>query len=188
MWPTNSWIIFLYSLEYWLTSVLYKYLVNSVQNQARSTNWHSAIDRSIAIDLATPDFYFWKQGATLANFMLCYQRTFCLVFALLLVATIRMYYCSLEHRRSQGGAKWVMAPKWRKYDVSLWVFLWIHEENVDMLSDPLEPPYNGRAFGTSPKVDLWRHTIVTEHCPPSEILCVRHWQQRCSIGGHHCRL
>jgi len=28
------------------------------------------------------DLYFRKQGATLANFMLCYQRTFCLVFAL----------------------------------------------------------------------------------------------------------
>jgi len=24
------------------------------------------------------------------------------------------------------------------------------------------PPENGRAFGTSPKVDLWRHTIVTK--------------------------
>jgi len=34
----------------------------------------------------------------------------CLRF-LLLVATIRMYYCSLEHSRNQGGAKRVMAPK-----------------------------------------------------------------------------
>jgi len=33
----------------------FRYLVNSMQNQARSTNWHSAIDLSIAIDLlATP--------------------------------------------------------------------------------------------------------------------------------------
>jgi len=66
------------------------------------------------------DLYFRKQGATLANFMLCYQRTFCLVFALFLqVATIRMYYCSLEHRRSQGGAKGFMAPQmkqiWRQF-------------------------------------------------------------------------
>jgi len=55
MWPTNSWIIFVYFLEFWLTSVLYRYLVNSMQNQARSTIWHSAIDRSIAINvLAAP--------------------------------------------------------------------------------------------------------------------------------------
>jgi len=27
-------------------------------------------------------------------------------------------------------------------------------------------PSNGPAFGTSPKVDLWRHTIVTKLCPP----------------------
>jgi len=25
-----------------------------------------------------------------------------------------------------------------------------------------DPPQNGRAFGTSPIVDLWRHMIVTE--------------------------
>jgi len=35
-------------------------------------------------------------------------------------------------------------------------------------------PKNGRAFGTSLKVDLWRHMIVTKLCPPSEIFCVRH--------------
>ena len=37
----------------------------------------------------------------------------CLHF-LLVVATIRMYYCSLEHRRSQGGAKGVMAPQMKQ--------------------------------------------------------------------------
>jgi len=49
---------FLDFLEYWLKSVLFTYLVNSMQNQARSTNWDSAIDLSIAIDLmATPVLY-----------------------------------------------------------------------------------------------------------------------------------
>ena len=38
-----------------IESVLFSYLVNSMQNQARSTSWALAIDRSIAIDwLATP--------------------------------------------------------------------------------------------------------------------------------------
>jgi len=46
-WPTNWWIIFIYFLEYWLKNVLLRYLVNSMQNQARSTKWHSAIDRSM---------------------------------------------------------------------------------------------------------------------------------------------
>ena len=39
---TNWWIIFMYFLEYWLKSFFFRYLVNSMQNQARSTNWHSA--------------------------------------------------------------------------------------------------------------------------------------------------
>jgi len=34
-----------------IESVLFSYLVNSMQSQARSTSWVSAIDRSIAIDL-----------------------------------------------------------------------------------------------------------------------------------------
>jgi len=34
-----------------IESVLFSNLVNSMQNQARSTSWASAIDRSIAIDL-----------------------------------------------------------------------------------------------------------------------------------------
>ena len=46
-WPTNWWIIFMYFLEYWLKNVLFRYLVNPMQNQARSTKWHSAINRSI---------------------------------------------------------------------------------------------------------------------------------------------
>ena len=44
----------------------------------------------------------------LDNFMLCYQRNF------LLVAAIRMYYCSLEHRRSQGLPKGFMAPQMKQ--------------------------------------------------------------------------
>jgi len=40
-----------------LKNILFKHLVNSVQNHARSTNRDSAIDQSIAIDLlATPAF------------------------------------------------------------------------------------------------------------------------------------
>jgi len=36
------------------------HLVNSMQSQAWSTNWHSAIDRSIAIDLlAIPGVQHW---------------------------------------------------------------------------------------------------------------------------------
>jgi len=38
-----------------IESVLFSYLANLMQNQARSTSWASAINRSIAIDLlATP--------------------------------------------------------------------------------------------------------------------------------------
>jgi len=44
-----TFIIFMYFLEYPSKNVLFIYLVNSVQNQARSNNWHSAIDV-----LATP--------------------------------------------------------------------------------------------------------------------------------------
>ena len=39
MWPTNWWIIFRYFLKYCLKSVLFGYLVNSMQNQLRSTSW-----------------------------------------------------------------------------------------------------------------------------------------------------
>jgi len=61
-WPTNWWIIiyqwmdnFNQLMEYWLKSVLIRYLVNSMQNQAQWTNLHSAIGhRSIAIDLLAP--------------------------------------------------------------------------------------------------------------------------------------
>jgi len=35
-----------------------------------------------------------------------------------------------------------------------------------------QTPYNGR-----PKVDLWRHTIMTKLAPPSGIFCVRHFQR-----------
>jgi len=31
-----------------MKNVHFEYLVNSMQSQVRSTNWHSAIDRSIA--------------------------------------------------------------------------------------------------------------------------------------------
>jgi len=37
----------------------------------------------------------------------------CLHFRLL-VATIRMYFCSLEHRRSHGGVKGVMAAQMKQ--------------------------------------------------------------------------
>jgi len=46
-WPTNWWIIFMYFLEYWLKNVVFGYLVNPMQNQARSTKWHSAINQSM---------------------------------------------------------------------------------------------------------------------------------------------
>ena len=39
-WPANWWPIFVYFLEYWLKNVLL-YLANSMQNQTRSTKWHS---------------------------------------------------------------------------------------------------------------------------------------------------
>ena len=45
----------------------------------------------------------------------------CLRF-LLLVATIRMYYCSLEHSRNQGGAKRVMAPQMKQTWASAEIF------------------------------------------------------------------
>jgi len=48
----------MYFIKYWLKNVLFRYVVISVWNQARSTNWDSAIDRSIAIDvLATPGLW-----------------------------------------------------------------------------------------------------------------------------------
>jgi len=37
----------MYFLEYWFKSVLFGYLVNPMQNQVRSTKWHSAINRSM---------------------------------------------------------------------------------------------------------------------------------------------
>jgi len=37
-----------YLLEYCLKNVLFRYLVNLMQNQTRSTKWHSAINRSIS--------------------------------------------------------------------------------------------------------------------------------------------
>jgi len=57
----------------------------------------------------------------LDNFMLCCQRTFCLVFALSFTSCYKsnVYYCSLEHRRSQGWPKGFMAPQmkqiWRQF-------------------------------------------------------------------------
>jgi len=45
-WPTNWWIIFMYFLEHWLKSVLFRYLDNSMQNQARSTD-RSGRDRLV---------------------------------------------------------------------------------------------------------------------------------------------
>ena len=47
-WLTNWWIIFMYFLEYCLKNVIFRYLVNPMQNQMRSTKWHSAINRSIS--------------------------------------------------------------------------------------------------------------------------------------------
>jgi len=33
---------------FWTDTVIFRYLVNPVQNQTRSTYWHSAINRSIS--------------------------------------------------------------------------------------------------------------------------------------------
>jgi len=46
-WPTKSLITFMYFLAYWLKNVLVRCLVHSVQNQRRSTKWHSAINLSM---------------------------------------------------------------------------------------------------------------------------------------------
>jgi len=46
-WQSNWWILFMYCLEYGLKNVLFRYLVNPMQNQARSTKWHSAINWSM---------------------------------------------------------------------------------------------------------------------------------------------
>jgi len=37
--------IFMYFLECWLENVLFRMLVNSMQNQVQSTKWHSAINQ-----------------------------------------------------------------------------------------------------------------------------------------------
>ena len=69
--PTSWWIIFIYFLEYWLKSVLFRYRVNSMQNLARSTNWDSAIDRSIAIDLlATPALVHETEDCSILTYIL----------------------------------------------------------------------------------------------------------------------
>ena len=57
-WPTNLRIIFMCFLEYCLKDVLFRYLVNPMQNQTRSTKWHSAINRSISAFKAT---FFWLE-------------------------------------------------------------------------------------------------------------------------------
>jgi len=44
-WPTNWWIIFMYFLEYWLKNIIFRQLVNSMQNQVQSTKWHMAINQ-----------------------------------------------------------------------------------------------------------------------------------------------
>ena len=56
--PTNWWIIFMYFLEYCLKNLLFRYLVNPMQNQTRSIKWHSAINRSISAFKAT---FFWLE-------------------------------------------------------------------------------------------------------------------------------
>ena len=59
-WPTNHRIIFMYFLEYWLNNALFWYRgrVKSMQNQARLTKWHSAINRSMRSTYCPARVYF----------------------------------------------------------------------------------------------------------------------------------
>ena len=49
---------FMNFLEYWSKNVLFRYLVNPMQNQARSTKWHLAINRSMRSTYWPPLVYF----------------------------------------------------------------------------------------------------------------------------------
>ena len=64
-WPTNWWILFMDFLEYWLKNVLFRYLVNPMQNEARLTKWHSGISRSMRSTYWPP----WSISAFKATFL-----------------------------------------------------------------------------------------------------------------------
>ena len=65
-----TFFISIYFLKYLLKNVLFRYLVNSMQNLARSTNWHSAIGL-----LATPVMKHVMCGYLSAKTCAVYQST-----------------------------------------------------------------------------------------------------------------